>query len=71
MRCSDNPQSLVRIFRANRGIGSWIWGVHPQIAIHPECPLSDGEIWTAHGDVNPCGLVVQQGDWEIRTRWLC
>jgi hypothetical protein len=33
--------------------------------------LSDGEIWTAHGGVNPCGLVVQRGDRELRTRWLC
>jgi hypothetical protein len=24
--------------------------------------LSDGEIWTAHGGVNPFGLVVRQGD---------
>jgi hypothetical protein len=23
--------------------------------------MSDGEIWTAHGDVNPCGLVVRRG----------
>jgi hypothetical protein len=23
--------------------------------------LSDGEIWTAHGGVNPCGLVVRRG----------
>jgi hypothetical protein len=23
--------------------------------------LSDGEIWTAHGGVNPCGLVVWRG----------
>jgi hypothetical protein len=22
--------------------------------------LPDGEIWTAHGGVNPCGLVVRQ-----------
>jgi hypothetical protein len=33
--------------------------------------LSDGEIWTAHGGVNPCGLVVRRGDRELRTRWLC
>jgi hypothetical protein len=33
--------------------------------------LSDGEIWTAHGGVNPCGLVVQRGDRELRMRWLC
>jgi hypothetical protein len=33
--------------------------------------LSDGEIRTAHGGVNPCGLVVRQGDRELRTRWLC
>jgi hypothetical protein len=33
--------------------------------------LSDGEIWTAHGGVNPCGLVVQRGDRELRTWWLC
>jgi hypothetical protein len=24
--------------------------------------LSDGEIWTAHGGINPCGLVVRQGE---------
>jgi hypothetical protein len=24
--------------------------------------LSDGEIWTAHGGVNPCGLVVRWGE---------
>jgi hypothetical protein len=23
--------------------------------------VSDGEIWTAHGGVNPCGLFVQWG----------
>jgi hypothetical protein len=23
-------------------------------------PLSDGEIWTAHGGVNPCGLIVRR-----------
>jgi hypothetical protein len=23
--------------------------------------VSDGEIWTAHGGVNPCGLVVRWG----------
>jgi hypothetical protein len=33
--------------------------------------LSDGEIWTAHGGVNPCGLVVRWGDRELKTRWLC
>jgi hypothetical protein len=33
--------------------------------------LSDGEIWTAHGGVNPRGLVVRWGDRELRTRWLC
>jgi hypothetical protein len=33
--------------------------------------LSDGEIWTAHGGVNPYGLVVWRGDRELRTRWLC
>jgi hypothetical protein len=33
--------------------------------------LPDGEIWTAHGGVNPCGLVVPRGDWDLRTRWLC
>jgi hypothetical protein len=30
---------------------------HPYLAHQ----LSDGEIWTAHGGVNPCGLVVR---WE-------
>jgi hypothetical protein len=30
--------------------------------------LSDGEVWTAHGGVNPCGLVIQWGDRELRTR---
>jgi hypothetical protein len=29
--------------------------------------LSDGEIWTTHGGVNPCGLVVRRGDRELRT----
>jgi hypothetical protein len=24
-------------------------------------PLSDGEIWIAHGGANPSGLVVRQG----------
>jgi hypothetical protein len=24
--------------------------------------LSDGEIWTAHGGVNPCALVVRRGE---------
>jgi hypothetical protein len=33
--------------------------------------MSDGEIWTAHGGVNPCGLFVRRGDRELRTRWLC
>jgi hypothetical protein len=33
--------------------------------------LSHGEIWTAHGGVNPCGLVVRRGGRELRTRWLC
>jgi hypothetical protein len=40
---------------------------HPYLARQ----LSDGEIWTAHGGVNPCGLVVRWGDRELRTRWLC
>jgi hypothetical protein len=40
---------------------------HPYLARQ----LSDGEIWTAHGGVNPCGLVVRRGDRELRTRWLC
>jgi hypothetical protein len=31
--------------------------------------MSDGEIWTAHGGVNPCGLFVRRGDRELRTRW--
>jgi hypothetical protein len=29
--------------------------------------LSDGEIWTAHEGVNPCGLFVRWGDRELRT----
>jgi hypothetical protein len=29
--------------------------------------VSDGEIWTAHGGVDPCGLVVRRGDRELRT----
>jgi hypothetical protein len=33
--------------------------------------VSDGEIWTGHGGVNPCGLVVRRGDRELKTRWLC
>jgi hypothetical protein len=33
--------------------------------------LSDGEIWTAHGGVNPCCLFVWRGDQELRTRRLC
>jgi hypothetical protein len=40
---------------------------HPYLAHQ----LSDGEIWTAHRGVNPCGLVVRRGDQELRTRWLC
>jgi hypothetical protein len=40
-------------------------------AAHPGKGVSDGEIWTAHGGVNPCGLVVRQGDQELRTLWLC
>jgi hypothetical protein len=32
--------------------------------------VSDGEIWTAHGGVNPYGLVVLRGDRELRTRRL-
>jgi hypothetical protein len=40
---------------------------HPYLARQ----LSDGEIWTAHGGVNPCGLFVRRGDQELRTRWLC
>jgi hypothetical protein len=40
---------------------------HPYLARQ----LSDGEIWTAHRGVNPCGLFVQRGDRELRTRWLC
>jgi hypothetical protein len=40
---------------------------HPYLARQ----LSDGEIWTAHGGVNPCGLFVRWGDRELRTRWLC
>jgi hypothetical protein len=40
---------------------------HPYLARQ----LSDSEIWTAHGGVNPCGLVVRRGDRELRTRWLC
>jgi hypothetical protein len=33
--------------------------------------MSDGEIWTAYGGVNPCGLFVRRGYQELRTRWLC
>jgi hypothetical protein len=33
--------------------------------------LSDGEIYTAHGGVNPCDLVVWREDRELRMRWLC
>jgi hypothetical protein len=33
--------------------------------------LLDVEIWTTHGGVNPCGLVVRRGDQELRTWWLC
>jgi hypothetical protein len=29
--------------------------------------LLDVEIWTTHGGVNPCGLVVRRGDQELRT----
>jgi hypothetical protein len=29
--------------------------------------LSDGEIWIAHGGVNPSGLVAWRGDRELRT----
>jgi hypothetical protein len=36
---------------------------HPYLARQ----LSDGEIWTAHGGVNPCDLVVRRGDRELRT----
>jgi hypothetical protein len=35
---------------------------------HDDVILLDGEIWTAHGGVNPCGLVVRRGDRELRTR---
>jgi hypothetical protein len=38
---------------------------------HRVTRLLDGEIWIAHGGVNPCGLVVRRGDQELRTRWLC
>jgi hypothetical protein len=40
MRCSYYPQSLVRIRGANRVIGSWIWGVDPRVAVHPDKPRS-------------------------------
>jgi hypothetical protein len=40
---------------------------HPYLARQ----LLDGEIWTAHRGVNPCGLVVRRGDRELRMRWLC
>jgi hypothetical protein len=34
----------------------------------PRCHgVSDGEIWTAHRGVNPCGLVVRRGDRELKT----
>jgi hypothetical protein len=36
---------------------------HPYLAHQ----LSDGEIWTVHGGVNPCGLVVRRGDRKLRT----
>jgi hypothetical protein len=40
---------------------------HPYLA----CQLSDCGIWLAYRGVNPCGLVVRQGDRELRTQWLC
>jgi hypothetical protein len=39
---------------------------HPYLARQ----LSDGEIWTAHGGVNPFGLFVRWGDQDLKTRWL-
>ena len=33
----------------------------PWISPYLARQLSDGEIWTAHGGVNPCGLVVRRG----------
>jgi hypothetical protein len=43
-----------------------VWQWHPTRHGHNPCvptdvPLSDGEIWTTHGGVNPRGLVVQRG----------
>jgi hypothetical protein len=37
---------------------------HPYLARQ----LSDGEIWTAHEGVNPCGLVFRRGYWEKVSR---
>jgi hypothetical protein len=36
MRCSYYPQSLVQIRLAIREIGSWIWGICPAGAVHPD-----------------------------------
>jgi hypothetical protein len=40
----------------------WVYKkLEPIISSKTDPYMSDGEIWTAHGDVNPCGLVVRRG----------
>jgi hypothetical protein len=45
--------------------------IGPRTTHGPQGVLLDGEIWTAHEGVKPCGLVVRRGDRELRTRWSC
>jgi hypothetical protein len=70
MRYSYYPQSLVRIWGADRGIGIWIWGVDLRGVVHPKHPGLTGQTGAHHrsdwcksllgfssGEVLVCSLV--------------
>jgi hypothetical protein len=37
-------------------------GLQPEEGQQQNMCLPDSEIWTTHGGVNPCGLIVRQGE---------
>jgi hypothetical protein len=53
-----DPQTLLGLLQV---VKNKEWKVLLTISLQNPL-LSDGEIWTAHGAVNPCGLVVWSGE---------
>jgi hypothetical protein len=58
----------IETFDAEAGCGDMIEDFHqgnfdkgPDQVMEEALELSDGEIWTAHGGVNSCGLFAQRG----------